>query len=147
MTSNGSGSAHCYRHRDQELDVPPRIIARCSTASFGSFGPVHLGRTYPLSMVLANGCQPLLSLATSRDMAAYAANPTTASACAWTTRLGPALCRFHDYSGSSARSRSKREQKHQTLGRSRGGFSSKVHVRAEGLGKTHELYADSCPTA
>ena len=51
MTSNGSGCAHCFRRRNQEPDVPPRIIARCSTASFGSFERVHLGGTYPPSMV------------------------------------------------------------------------------------------------
>jgi transposase len=84
---------------------------------------------------LANRCQPLLSLATSRSMAARPANLATAGGCSWTSPLGSALCGFHGYSGPSACGRSKRGQQQQALGRSRGGFSTKIHLRAEGCGK------------
>ena len=49
--------------------------------------------------------------------------------------LGDTLRRQHGGSGPPARSRGKRGQKNEALGRSRGGFSTKVHVRAEGFGK------------
>lgn len=84
---------------------------------------------------LANRCQPLLPLATSRSMAARLANLATAGGCSWASRLGSALCGFHSYSGPSACGWSKRGQQHQALGRSRGGFSTKIHLRAEGYGK------------
>ena len=84
---------------------------------------------------LANRCQPLLSLATSRSMAARLANLATAGGCSWTSPLGSALCGFHGYSGPSACGWSKRGQQHQALGRRRGGFSTKIHLRAEGWGK------------
>ncbi len=48
--SNGSGCDPCFHHRNQEQDAPPRIIARCQTASFGSSGRVPPGETYSPSM-------------------------------------------------------------------------------------------------
>lgn len=50
----------------------------------------------------------------------------------------PALCRWQRYPRPSARSRrtaGKRGAEQQALGRSQGGFSTKLHLRAEGGGK------------
>jgi hypothetical protein len=46
-----------------------------------------------------------------------------------------ALCGQHRGTSASARSGCKRGQQEEALGRSRGGFGTKVHVRAEGRGK------------
>ena len=53
----------------------------------------------------------------------------------WTGGVGSPLCRRHQRSRSSARCWGKKGEGDQALGRSRGGFCTKVHVRVEGAGK------------
>src|SRR5215204_4593522 len=50
-------------------------------------------------------------------------------------RLGAALSGSHRHPSAPARSRGKKGDHDQALGRSRGGFSTKIHLRAEGGGK------------
>ena len=49
--------------------------------------------------------------------------------------MGDPLRRQHHHKSPPARSRRKRGHQNQALGTSRGGFSTKVHIKAEGLGK------------
>ena len=56
----------------------------------------------------------------------------------WTRklRLGGSLCRWHRNSGSPTRGGWKKGgEVEEKLGRSRGGFSTKIHIRCEGQGK------------
>ena len=55
--------------------------------------------------------------------------------CQWAGGMGSPLCRWHQHSSASARCWSKKGEGDQALGRSRGGFGTKVHVRVEGAGK------------
>lgn len=58
----------------------------------------------------------------------------TPSASGGATRLGAPTARHHLDSGSSLCSGSKRGQAQQALGRSRGGFTTKIHAGVDGLG-------------
>ena len=49
--------------------------------------------------------------------------------------MGGALCGWHQHPGTSARCGGKKGEGDQALGRSRGGFGTKVHLRVEGAGK------------
>ena len=49
--------------------------------------------------------------------------------------MGSPLCGWHRHSGASARCWRKKGGGDQALGRSRGGFGTKVHLRVEGMGK------------
>jgi transposase len=61
---------------------------------------------------------------------------TAAGQCPGEGKLGTPLCGWHDGAGASARCRSQGENPEgEALGRSQGGFSTKVHLRAEGGGK------------
>ena len=55
--------------------------------------------------------------------------------CCWGCGVGSPLCGWHQRSSSSARCWGKKGEGDQALGRSRGGFGTKVHVRVEGAGK------------
>ena len=84
-----------------------------------------------------NGVEPVLLLAQDRGLAA---DPGSLAGVRRPPRPGGlvvALPGQHHQSGSSARSRcpKKKGQSAEALGRSRGGFSTKIHICAEGLGK------------
>jgi transposase len=55
-------------------------------------------------------------------------------------RIYQPITRFDQRSSPPARSRRKREQEQQALGRSRGGFSTKVHVAVNGEGQPTKLH-------
>ena len=80
--------------------------------------------------------QPVLSVAKSRDLAADMVKLNATSRCSREDRLGSPLCRWYDCPRSPACCWGKGgEPEIQALGRSVGGFSTKVHVKAEGFGK------------
>src|SRR5690606_41540581 len=81
---------------------------------------------------MANGCQSLLSLAESRHLAAYLCPITTDECGRWAVGLGSALCGWQCHPGTSTCSRCKKSTAEaEALGRSQGGFSTKLHLRAE----------------
>src|SRR5919112_1842102 len=84
---------------------------------------------------LANGCHTLLPLETSRCLGERPSGASAASRCWRSARLGAALSRFYCHPSASARSRGKKGDHDQALGRSQGGISNKIHLRAEGSGK------------
>src|SRR5713226_3496371 len=95
-----------------------------------------LERSPRLLWPLEYGRQPVLSLAKGRNLATCPPRPATAERCGGRDRLGEAFCRWHDYSSPSACGRGKRgDQNQEALGKSQGGFSTKLHLRAEGRGK------------
>ncbi len=95
-----------------------------------------LERSPRLLWPLEYGRQPILSLAKSRNLAKGSASPATAERCGWRDRLGKALCGWHGDSSASACGWGKRgDQNQEALGKSQGGFSTKLHLRAEGKGK------------
>ena len=55
-------------------------------------------------------------------------------------RLVPAHDRQHHRAGPPARGRRKRGQRDQALGRSRGGFTTKIHLRCDGKGRPLVLH-------
>lgn len=80
--------------------------------------------------------QSVLSVAQSRDLAATLVKPNAASRCSREDRLGSAFCRWNDCPRSPTRSgRKGGDPEAQALGRGVGGFSTKVHIKAEGFGK------------
>ena len=69
-------------------------------------------------------------------MGAVAEGSTAALQHSGEGELGTSLCGWHHSSGPSARGGSQGENPEgEALGRSQGGFSTKVHLRAEGRGK------------
>jgi transposase len=89
---------------------------------------------------LAHGSQPILSLAQRWLVGSFAGVSTAAVQHAGEGELGTPLCGWHHGSCSSARGRSQGENPEgEALGRSQGGFSTKVHLRAEGGGKLMTL--------
>ncbi|MBP2304579.1 transposase [Azospirillum melinis] len=87
------------------------------------------------------GVEPVLPLAPRRHLAAYPGSPAGPCRPPRPGGLEPALRGQHRGPRSSARGwrpegqRRKRGIDGEALGRSRGGFSTKIHIRAEGLGK------------
>ena len=80
--------------------------------------------------------QPLLSLAPGWTVGSFAEVSTAAVQHPREGELGTSLCGWHHSSGPSARGGSQGENPEgEALGRSQGGFSTKVHLRAEGGGK------------
>src|SRR5690242_17100560 len=87
---------------------------------------------------LANRRQPLLPLAESWRLGAGSGSLAATSGCARCSGLVTALCGWQRHPCPSACSRrpaGKGGAEQQALGRSQGGFSTKLHLRAEGCGK------------
>jgi len=83
-----------------------------------------------------DGVEPLLAVAEGRHLAAHLSSRTAASRCGRQARLGHAFCRWlHDPCASARRWGKRGAADAEALGRSRGGFSTKLHLRAEGGGK------------
>jgi len=80
--------------------------------------------------------EPILSVAKSWYLATGSASATTTKRCSRADRLGEALRRWDgDTSPSTCGWGKKGEQNQEALGKSQGGFSTKLHLRAEGKGK------------
>src|SRR3712207_5141586 len=80
--------------------------------------------------------QSVLPLATGGHLAPYPNSTAAAGRCERQVELGAAFCRWHQCAGPSARGWGKKgDPETEALGRSRGGFSTKLHLRAEGGGK------------
>lgn len=75
--------------------------------------------------------------AKSRALAADLVKLNATSRCSRGDRLGSPLCGWYDYPGSLTHAAGALggDPEAQALGRSVGGFSTKVHVKAEGFGK------------
>lgn len=84
---------------------------------------------------LADGVQPLSPLATPRRLGTGLASPPSGSRRARGTGLESALRRWHRHSGPPACGGGSKKGGPQALGRSQGGFSTKIHLRAERGGK------------
>jgi hypothetical protein len=97
---------------------------------------------------LANYCHPLLPLGQIRGVVPRASGTAMASGYCWRVELEPAPCRWNCDSSASTCGRGTKkgatttgetkataEQTDEALGRSKGGFSTKIHLRAEGGGK------------
>ena len=86
--------------------------------------------------VLEDRLVPLLSLAARRYLAARSVLSAVAGGRRRTARLEPAFRRQHGGPGASARGGSKKgDPATEALGRSRGGYSTKIHLRCERGGK------------
>jgi hypothetical protein len=95
-----------------------------------------LGGTFPSAMALGPRSQPVLSLAQGWPVGAFAEVSTAAVQHPGKGELGTSLCGWHHGSCPSACGGSQGENPEgEALGRSQGGFSTKVHLRAEGGGK------------
>ncbi len=102
-------------------------------------------RIYRRAMVLSAPCRPVLSLAASRRVRPSAPLRAGAGRCPGRSRLGPALrgatvVRAHQHAAGARRSgaiggEGTVEGVGEALGRSQGGFSTKLPLRAEGGGK------------
>lgn len=85
--------------------------------------------------------EPVLPLAPCGDLAGYPGSLAGPRRPSGSGRLEPSFGGQHDCSRSSARRWRSQDQRRkkgidgEALGRSRGGFSTKIHIRAEGLGK------------
>lgn len=80
--------------------------------------------------------QPVSALAESWDMGSHLERRAGAGGSRREGGLGDPLCRLNHRAGPSACCRGKKsDPETEALGRSRGGFSTKLHVRAEGMGK------------
>ena len=92
-------------------------------------------------MVQLHCVEPVLSLAQGRDLAGYPGGASGSCRSPGPGRLEPAFRRQHHRPRPPARGRRpqgrwrKRGLCDEALGRSRGGFTTKIHIRAEGLGK------------
>jgi hypothetical protein len=85
---------------------------------------------------LEDCCKPLLPLAEGRSVGSHTKSPPEPKRPTRRARLGGALPGCDHSEGSSARLRGKRgDPKSEALGYSQGGFSTKIHLRAEGFGK------------
>ena len=80
--------------------------------------------------------QPLSTLARKRALEPSLCSPPEHRPSRRPHRLAVAFCRFDHRPRPSARGGSKRgDAEEEALGRSQGGFSTKIHIRAEGAGK------------
>jgi len=85
---------------------------------------------------LEYGGQPLLSLAQPRDLGSGPGRVTGRWRSARRARLGNSLSRWLGDPRSPARRRGKKSSPEaEAIGRSRGGLTTKIHLRAEGQGK------------
>src|SRR5437588_9254608 len=90
---------------------------------------------------VADGGHPLLSLATRRHLGPHSGRVAGTRRPGREAGLAIASCRWHHCSSASARGWcAKKGIDHlrypdEALGRSQGGFSTKIHIRAEGGGK------------
>lgn len=97
---------------------------------------------------LANYCHSLLPLGQSRGVVPRASGTAMAGGYCWRVGLEPAPCRWNCDSSTSTCGRGTKkgptttgeamataEHTDEALGRSKGGFSTKIHLRAEGGGK------------
>jgi transposase len=84
---------------------------------------------------LADGVLPLSPLAASRRVGTRVGGPAGGGRRAGRVGLGAALPGWHNGARPPARGRGQKGGGEQALGRSRGGFSTKIHLRAEGGGK------------
>ena len=85
---------------------------------------------------LAHCSQPVLSVAQEWSVGPVADGGTAAGQYPGEGELGTPLCGWHDGAGPPACCRSPgKNPEREALGRSQGGFSPKVHLRAEGGGK------------
>src|SRR5262249_42688872 len=81
---------------------------------------------------------PLLSLGGAWPVGCHPGGPAAARRYRWPGGLVSPLCRQHHHPGASARrggAAGKRGPAQQALGKSRGGFSTKLHLRAQRGGK------------
>jgi hypothetical protein len=89
---------------------------------------------------LVNRGQSFLSVASGEDLGAPLCRRASPGRCGGQDRLGSPLGRWHHGAGASAGGwRTKRDPEVEARGRSRGGFSTKGHGRAEGGGKLMTL--------
>ena len=98
---------------------------------------------------MANCFRPLLPLAKRRTLAAHPLQPSATSEPRRTARLGTASCGRECHSGASTCSRSKKGeldpksaltaveqvQQREALGWSKGGFTTKIHLRCDNNGR------------
>lgn len=85
---------------------------------------------------LVDGGESILSLAEGRYLGPGFCGCPRGGRCRRPTELGNALCGRHHRASTPARCGCKKgDPDTEALGRSRGGFSTKVHMRAEGNGK------------
>lgn len=84
---------------------------------------------------LGDGVLPLPALAASRSLGAGAGSAASPGRCPGRGGLDAALPRWHHGPGALPCCRGQKGGGDQALGRSRGGFSTKLHLRAEGGGK------------
>lgn len=80
------------------------------------------------------GLQTILSMLQTRGLGTSSRNAR------WRRRVIEPLARFDDRSSPPARGGRKRGQGAQALGRSRGGFSTKIHVAVRGKGQPVKLH-------
>src|SRR2546426_12153544 len=89
---------------------------------------------------MAHRGQPLLPLAAGGDLGAAFLGRASPSRRAGPAQLGPSLSRWPHHPSPSARGWGKKgDPESEALGRSRGGFSTTVHLRAEGGGQLMTL--------
>src|SRR5688500_7018052 len=102
-----------------------------------------VARSAGVLRTLEDGVLPLPALAAGRGLGAGAGRPPSRGRRDWRPRLEPALSRWHYGARPPARGGSQKGGGDQALGRSRGGFTTKIHLRAERRGKpmTHVLTA------
>lgn len=85
---------------------------------------------------MADGLQPILSLAEKRNMGTHLRTITAKKRCQWRCGLGNPLRRWQHCACPSACCGGKKSTPEaEALGRSQGGWSTKIHIRAEGGGK------------
>jgi len=133
--------------RDQEC---PAVEGGNGTASVG-LAPDHqwdlldradggaVARRARAIRSLADRVRLVQPLAEGRDMGSASRGATNASGPRRAYRLGPVVCRWEQHPGQSGRRwrrgrRGPEEPPDHALGRSRGGFGSKIHVVTDGRG-------------
>jgi transposase len=94
-----------------------------------------LARSAGALWCVADGGEHLLPLAPCWGVGTGIGRPAAPGGRAGRTGLGAAPCRQYGGPGAPARCRRKRGQQHEALGRSRGGFSTKIHLRCDGNGR------------
>src|SRR5918999_3966704 len=149
---SGGGKVHGARRSDRSAVATTTTPIASPKADHwaASYGPSHHHQWHPLGVAhrsplarpagalwpLAHRSQPVLSLALGWPVGSVAEGSTAALQHSGEGELGASLCGWHHDSGPSARGGSQWENPEgEALGRSQGGFSTKVHRRAEGRGK------------
>ncbi len=112
-----------------------------------------LGRFARTLWVTCDYIEPLLSLARPRHLAGDIKSFTADRRCRESNRRGSTFYGQHHHPRSPTRRRSKKGElkvgeqslsvellpQQEDLGRSKGGFSTKIHIQAEGMGKPRQL--------